>query len=191
MELNLQFYETLRFTVVRSRKTPTVWYTNEIWEREFATPNGIRTPKFKIKILHEDRYQRHYVTHRFTRRNPTYLSCDFRKKRWTLDSLCKNVIFVSLLCERNLQVLSPFTIIHFSQHSTDRGQQVSYRNSTYILYAKFEVLMMMKIQIAVFKVLTPCSDVVEYQRFGGPCCFHLHITLHNPLTARRKYVFNF
>jgi len=21
---------------------------------------------------------------------------------------------------------------------------------------------------------TPCSHVIAYQRFGGPCCFHLH-----------------
>jgi len=31
----------------------------------------------------------------------------------------------------------------------------------------------MKIKIAVFWVLTPCSDVVGYQHFGGPCCSHL------------------
>jgi hypothetical protein len=31
----------------------------------------------------------------------------------------------------------------------------------------------MKIQVAVFWVMTPCSDVVGYQRFGEPCCLHL------------------
>jgi hypothetical protein len=30
-----------------------------------------------------------------------------------------------------------------------------------------------KIQVVVFGVVTPCSDVVGYQRFGGPCCVHL------------------
>jgi len=30
----------------------------------------------------------------------------------------------------------------------------------------------LKIQI-VFWVVTPCSDVVGYQRYGGPCCLHL------------------
>jgi hypothetical protein len=29
----------------------------------------------------------------------------------------------------------------------------------------------MKIKIAVFWVLTPCSDVVGYQHFGGPVSF--------------------
>jgi hypothetical protein len=30
-----------------------------------------------------------------------------------------------------------------------------------------------KNQIEVFWVVTPCSVVVAYQRFGGPCCLHL------------------
>jgi len=29
-----------------------------------------------------------------------------------------------------------------------------------------------KTQVAVLGVVTPCSDVVEYQTFGGPCCLH-------------------
>jgi len=28
-------------------------------------------------------------------------------------------------------------------------------------------------QVEVFWVVTPCSVVVVYQRFGGPCCLHL------------------
>jgi len=34
--------------------------------------------------------------------------------------------------------------------------------------------MVMKIQVVVFWVMTPCSDVVAYQCFGGPCCLHVH-----------------
>jgi hypothetical protein len=30
-------------------------------------------------------------------------------------------------------------------------------------------------QFAVFWVVTPCSDVVEYQHFGGPSCSPLHV----------------
>jgi len=33
-----------------------------------------------------------------------------------------------------------------------------------------------KIQVVVFSVGTPCSDVVRHQSFGGPCCFHLQET---------------
>jgi hypothetical protein len=33
--------------------------------------------------------------------------------------------------------------------------------------------MVMKIQDVVFWVVMPCSDVVGYQCFGGPCCLHL------------------
>jgi len=29
----------------------------------------------------------------------------------------------------------------------------------------------MKILVAVFRVVTPCSDVVRYQHFGGSYCF--------------------
>jgi hypothetical protein len=29
------------------------------------------------------------------------------------------------------------------------------------------------LQVVVFWVMTPCSDVVGYHRFGGPCCLHL------------------
>jgi hypothetical protein len=31
----------------------------------------------------------------------------------------------------------------------------------------------MKIQVVVFCIVTPCSDVVGYQRFGRPCCPYL------------------
>jgi hypothetical protein len=30
-----------------------------------------------------------------------------------------------------------------------------------------------KIQVEVFWVVTPCSAVVGYQFFGGPCCLHI------------------
>jgi hypothetical protein len=32
-----------------------------------------------------------------------------------------------------------------------------------------------KILVEVFWVMTPCSVVVRYQRFGGPCCVHLQV----------------
>jgi len=35
----------------------------------------------------------------------------------------------------------------------------------------------MFIQVGVFWVVTPCSVVVGYQFFGGPCCLHLYFTL--------------
>jgi len=35
----------------------------------------------------------------------------------------------------------------------------------------------MKTQIEVFWVVTPCSDMVRYHSFGGPCCLHLNFTL--------------
>jgi hypothetical protein len=39
--------------------------------------------------------------------------------------------------------------------------------------AKFDVFTVVKIQVEVFCYVTPCSVVVRYQRFEGPCCLHL------------------
>jgi hypothetical protein len=36
-----------------------------------------------------------------------------------------------------------------------------------------DVSIVMKIQVEVFWVVTPCSAVVGYQRFRSPCCIHL------------------
>jgi hypothetical protein len=33
------------------------------------------------------------------------------------------------------------------------------------------------IQVEIFWVVVRCSVVVGYQRFGGPCCLHLHFAL--------------
>jgi hypothetical protein len=33
--------------------------------------------------------------------------------------------------------------------------------------------MAVKIQVEFLWVVTPCSDVVGHQRFGGSCCIHL------------------
>jgi hypothetical protein len=30
-------------------------------------------------------------------------------------------------------------------------------------------------QVELLWIVTPRSDVVGYQRFGGPCCLHLHL----------------
>jgi hypothetical protein len=38
---------------------------------------------------------------------------------------------------------------------------------------KFNVFAVMKIQVAVFWVVTPCSNVLGYQHFGVPCSFNL------------------
>jgi hypothetical protein len=38
-------------------------------------------------------------------------------------------------------------------------------------------------QVAFFWVVTPCSDVVKYQRFGALCCFHLHPPKRRCLTT--------
>jgi hypothetical protein len=37
----------------------------------------------------------------------------------------------------------------------------------------FEAFTAVMFQVEVFWVVTLCSYMVGYQRFGGPCCFHL------------------
>jgi hypothetical protein len=37
-------------------------------------------------------------------------------------------------------------------------------------HSRFEVFTAVKIQVAVFWIMTPCNDVAGYQRFGRPCC---------------------
>jgi hypothetical protein len=46
----------------------------------------------------------------------------------------------------------------------------------------FKVFMVMMFQVEVFWVVIPCSAMVGYHCFRGPCCFHLHSTawFHNP-----------
>jgi len=57
----------------------------------------------------------------------------------------------------------------------------------------FETSMEVMFQVEVFWVVTPCSEVVGYQRFRGPCCIHLQgevkrwyptITLHGVTTQK-------
>jgi hypothetical protein len=43
----------------------------------------------------------------------------------------------------------------------------------YFLNLSFEVFTAVMFQVDVFWVMTLCSVVVGYQRFGGPCCLHL------------------
>jgi hypothetical protein len=38
--------------------------------------------------------------------------------------------------------------------------------------ARFEVLVVVKIQVKFFCVVIICSVVVGYQHFRGPCCIH-------------------
>jgi hypothetical protein len=44
--------------------------------------------------------------------------------------------------------------------------------------AAFEVFMIVKIYVQIFRVVTPCSVEVGYQLFRGPYCLHLHFTLN-------------
>jgi hypothetical protein len=46
--------------------------------------------------------------------------------------------------------------------------------------AKFDVFTAMKMQVAVFWVVTPCSVVVGYRRFRRPYCLSITARRHKP-----------
>jgi hypothetical protein len=54
-------------------------------------------------------------------------------------------------------------------------EMLSYRNITRRHNPEDLDLFKQKLSLpaVVFWVMTPCSDVVGHQRFGGPCCLHL------------------
>jgi len=49
------------------------------------------------------------------------------------------------------------------------------RSPCYI--ARIDARTVMKIQVAVFCVVTQCIDVIRYRRFGRPCCFHVRVEM--------------
>jgi hypothetical protein len=53
--------------------------------------------------------------------------------------------------------------------------------------AMFEVLTGLKSEVVVFWVVTLCSNVVVYRRFGEPCCLHIYVETPVPfhITTRR------
>jgi hypothetical protein len=53
----------------------------------------------------------------------------------------------------------------------------------FISFAVLQVFKAMKIQVQVFWVLTLCSKVVGYQRFGGSCCQHLQLDTNNSVIS--------
>jgi hypothetical protein len=44
-----------------------------------------------------------------------------------------------------------------------------------LLYASFEAFTGVMFHVEVFWIVTPCSVVVGYQGFRGPCCVRLHL----------------
>jgi len=40
---------------------------------------------------------------------------------------------------------------------------------------RYEVFTAVKIQVKVVWIVTPCSIMVGYKCFGGPCCLHFRV----------------
>jgi hypothetical protein len=63
-----------------------------------------------------------------------------------------------------------------SQEIDRKRPQTTWHTITefYEIRKAFLTVLTAKIQIELFWVVTPCGNVIGYQRFGGPCCLHLH-----------------
>jgi len=57
-----------------------------------------------------------------------------------------------------------------------RGCHVTSAYCVHKLADKVDWRVTVDMEVDVFWVLTPCSVVLGYQRFGGPCCLHLQRT---------------
>jgi hypothetical protein len=55
-------------------------------------------------------------------------------------------------------------------------------------YISFEAFAAVMFQFEIFWVVPPCSVVTGYQRFGCPCCFHLHYTTSQLRKPRHEIV---
>jgi hypothetical protein len=53
--------------------------------------------------------------------------------------------------------------------------------------AKFEVFTAMKNLVVVFRVVTQCSDVVRYQRFGRPRSLHAQGEVEGSMVQKYTY----
>jgi hypothetical protein len=58
--------------------------------------------------------------------------------------------------------------------SRSTGQQIPchLQNPKFHYRTTFEAFAAVTFQVDVFWIVTPCSVVVGYQRFRGPCCLH-------------------
>jgi hypothetical protein len=59
------------------------------------------------------------------------------------------------------------------------------------IYSKlrFEVFTVVKFEVEVFWYVASCSDMVRYQRFGGPCCLHLRGEVKRDATRSEMLAF--
>jgi hypothetical protein len=80
--------------------------------------------------------------------------------------------------------------------STNCGEETSWNTSSWktekemgqMLYASSEAFMAVIFQVEALWVVTPCSVVVGYQIFGGPCYPHVHFGTSETLVPQHYTV---
>jgi len=55
----------------------------------------------------------------------------------------------------------------------------------FFFFLRFEVFTVVTIQVEVFCVVTQCSVMAGYQRFGGSCCLHLQGEVGHGITTQK------
>jgi len=84
-----------------------------------------------------------------------------------MPSMASNFFHVSL------QKLVPRSVLHVQP--THSLWLYKLKQHSEVDANRTEVYTAVRSQVAVFWVLTPCSDLVGHERFGGPCCLHLQV----------------
>jgi hypothetical protein len=83
----------------------------------------------------------------------------------------------STLCPSIVYVVLDFNLILKDSEDVSKTQKVVAFSENLSVYIKdFQSLIEtrpLRIEVEVFWVMTPCSAVVAYQCFRGPCCLHL------------------
>jgi hypothetical protein len=52
---------------------------------------------------------------------------------------------------------------------------------------RWEIFMVMKVQVVLFCVMTPSSNVVGYQHFRWPCCPHLQGEVNSAMKGTLRW----
>jgi hypothetical protein len=81
--------------------------------------------------------------------------------------VCWVIILCSLVC--NYQC---FRGTHHLHLQCIRSKDLKMKTNVATKNKAFSITNTLKIKIAVFWVVAPCSLVEIYQRFRGPCCLH-------------------
>jgi hypothetical protein len=90
-------------------------------------------------------------------------------------SLCiasQRVFVVDFIIDSVRKLLDTPSYFKILSHDLPAGTDAPYKTAR--CGCGYEIFTAVKIRVAAFWVVTSCSDVVGYQRFGELCCLRVH-----------------